>query len=191
MSRYAIWLHVAGLRQYLVCSALVGAISCWVGARVTPVPAQLFADVDGVPLVYLGPLVIAVSLAQWRPPGSLWFETSNDLGRVLGTTVAGLAIAFLPPLLTSPATEVCRVAGRNGTLLAAAVLLLRPLCSAAATSTVLVVASTAVWSFGWSLIGEPQPWALILAPSSAPVPLGCAVAVAAIAAVRLRRPMRS
>lgn len=163
MSNLWLWLKVRRLWQYLVVSALTGIAGSWAGSVVSPVPGQLFADVAGIPLVYLSPVVVAVSLAQWAPSGSYWFETSAQPLLASAVIGLGLVLAFLPPLLASDATEICLISARNGLGLAAMVLCVRRVTSAAAACAAVLLPSFGVWTFGWSESGTPKSWAFLLA----------------------------
>jgi hypothetical protein len=163
-----LWLRIRGLRQYLVVAALTGLGGSVIGSVVSPVPGQLFADVAGVPLVYLSPALLAVSTAQWVPAGTYWFETAAQPVASAAVLLTGFILAFGPPLVTSQATEVCLISARNGLLLAALVLCVRRFTTAAAASATALVPCFAVWTFGWTESGEPKPWAFLLARSASP-----------------------
>ncbi|MGO4257637.1 hypothetical protein [Marmoricola sp. RAF53] len=167
------------LGQYLVTSAVVGLGGLWLGARLVPVPGQLFADVLGVPLVYVAPLVVAVSLAHGVPEGDPWFERRPPGLRSATVIAVGLAVAFLVPLVSTGTTEVSTVAARDGVLLSGLVLALRSRLDAAATTAAVIVPNLVIWTFGWDATGTPRDWALLLAPASSNV----AAAVAAAAFV--------
>jgi hypothetical protein len=168
VSSFWLWLRVRRLRQYLAVSALTGLGGCWIGTAVSPVPGQLFADVAGVPLVYLSPVVLAVSLAQWVPVGTYWFETATRPVASAAVVSVGIVIAVGPPLISSTATEVCLISARNGVLLAALVLGVRRYTMAAAACTAALVPCFIVWTFGWTESGRPKPWAFLLVAPMTP-----------------------
>jgi len=162
------WLAVRSLRQYLVVACLTGLCATVLGDVIAPVPGQLFADVSGIPLVYLSPLVMAVSLAQWAPAGTYWIDERADASRTALVVVAGYMLAFAPPLLTSSATSLCMISARNGLMLCGATLSLRPRATAAATTAAVLIPNVFVWTFGWSDQDQPRSWALLLLPAAEP-----------------------
>ncbi len=182
-----LWLRVRRLDQFLAASWVVGLLGAGLGTRTSPVPGQLFADVAGVPLVYLGPAIVAVSLAQTSPVGIYWPETKAAPRSVGATVVLGLVLGFAPPLLVTGAGEVSLVATRNAVLLAGLVLLVRRYGDAPSATATVLAPSFVVWTFGWDPLGEPQPWAILLAPASASIPLVVTGLVLAAALDAVRR----
>lgn len=187
MSHLWLWLRVRRLHQYLLVSALTGIGGSWIGTTVSPVPGELFADIAGIPLVYLSPLVLAVSLAQWVPVGSYWFETEPRPYASAAVMTLALLLAFGPPLIASDATEVCWVSARNGVLLLSAVLCARRFASAAAASATALVPSFVVWTFGWTESGAPKPWAFLLVPPTSSWVIGLTGALLATGAFGLTK----
>lgn len=191
MNGFWLWLRVRRLRQYLVVAGSTGLAGCWVGNLVSPVPGQLFADVAGVPLVYLSPVLVAVSLAQSVPVGTYWFEVAPRPLASASVMTAGLVLAFGPPLISSAATQVCQISARNGVLLAALTLCVRKYATAAASCAAVLVPCFMTWTFGWTESGEPQAWALLLAdPWSTPALLLAAglLACGTVGLVQVRSP---
>lgn len=190
MTSLWLWLKVRRLRQYLVVAALTGIGGSWIGFAVSPVPGELFADVAGLPLVYLSPVLLAVSLAQWVPIGAYWFETRAQPLASAAVISFGLLLAFGPPLITSGATEVCLISARNGLVLTALVLSVRRVTTAAAACAVALVPCFIIWTFGWSESGIPKSWAFLLAAPTTPWVAVLGASLLAVGFAGLARPRR-
>ena len=192
MRALLLWLRVRQLRQYFVVTTLTGISGSLIGAEVSPVPGQLFGDVQGIPLIYLSPLLVAVSLAQWVPAGTYWFEDTARPAASAAVVAVGLVLAFGPPLITSDATAVCWISARNGVLLAAAVLCVRRYATAPAACATALVPCFVVWTFGWTESGTPKTWAFLLAASTTPwvlVLTAVLVTLGVAATTRVRQPI--
>jgi len=193
MNPFMLWLRVRQLRQYLTVATLTGIGGAWIGTTVSPVPGQLFADVAGVPLVYLSPVLLSVSVAQWAPFGTYWFEDRAATARTFATLVTGWLLTSVPPLFASNATEVCLVSARNGLLLCLSVVVVRACTTAAAASMAALIPSFIVWTFGWNESGRPREWALLLTRPESPAGLAAiglllALSTATVIRPRLYRP---
>ena len=177
-----------GLEWFLVTATVCGLAGAQLGRTLSPVPGQLFSDVDGVPLVYFVPVILGVAAARVMPAGSFWVETEPDprpTSLVLG---AGCLLAVLPVVLVAGGSEPTLVAARNVVAAVALAVLVRtrggsvPAATAASIAPYLVVCT-----FGWDLENDPRPWALpLLAPGSV-LALGVTAAVVIGGVLGLRR----
>lgn len=180
-----LWIRVHGLRQFLLVAAGCGIASALGGEVLAPVPGQLFSSVAGVPLAYLPPVVLGVSIAQTTATRLAWYEPRTRRVLFVVTVAAGLALACVPLLIGSGAITLTLVSARNAVLVTALSVCLRRYLTAAAATAGVVAPHLVLWTFGWADDGEPRAWALTLLPAYAVLP---ALLAGGLAAVGLRRP---
>jgi hypothetical protein len=167
------WLLEVRLRnqvQLIVSMIVVGAANATLGSRITHVPAELFTELAGVPVVYLTPLVAGLSVAAMSTPGYYWFEqTARSAWPSIATAallvVLGL-VGFASPLLRGAPERYALISLRNAVLLGGLALLLRRRVDYLGTCMAVLTCSFAVWTFGWNSESHPYAWALLLAPAT-------------------------
>lgn len=162
-------LRARNLLQFLAVCSASGLFGVLLGSQLTPVPGQLFTDVLEVPLVYLVPVLVAASLAQWTPVGAWWVEheSRNTLPRI--TMLAGTAVATVPEIVSTGGSSPSLIAMRNAAFLVGVALLVRSRAGTPASAASVLVPSMIVWTFGWDPEGRPQPWAILLAPAGSTI----------------------
>ncbi|MFL6157983.1 MAG: hypothetical protein ACJ72D_17975 [Marmoricola sp.] len=164
---------------------MAGALGALLGQRLTPVPGELFSDLNEVPLVYLIPVVVAVSLAQWSPAGVWWIEHEARAALPRAVIAAGVVLATLPVVIVAGGTGATLIAVRNTTLLTGTVLVVRRHSGAAAATASALVPSLIVWTFGWDADSKPHAWAILLAPAGSGAGALLAAAVLTVGLARV------
>lgn len=183
--RLLLWLRARRLTQLLWVAVVLAIFNMLIGSRLSPVPAQMFYEVHGLPMIYFSPLVFAVSIAMSELPGKYWFESSRSIVRYTASLALAFVIAFLIPIGLSSQSKDGFGSIRNGLLLAVIVLALRIVFSAVAAASIIVIANFTTWTFGWDSSTEPHDWAWLLLPASAWPPLiAIALSIGAIPLLR-------
>lgn len=164
-----LWLRIRGLRGAVSAAIFLSFVNFWYGSTLAPVPAQIFTDIPGVPILGLGTWIFGLTFVGVSFPGEYWFDSGRGGLGVVSVWLGLITFGFVLPTLASGSNEIGWVGVRNALLWSATALGLRRFLNRAETAVALVFIGVTVFTLGWSSSGVPHEWALPLHPASSTI----------------------
>lgn len=185
-----LWLRIRGLRAAVAVAIFLSLVNFWYGSVLAPVPAQIFTDVPGVPILGFGTWIFGLVFVGVSFPGEYWFDSGRGGLGIIAVWLGLVVFGFVLPMLASGNSEIGWVGIRNALLWSAVTLGLRRLLSRVETGVAVVFAGVTVFTLGWSSSGAPHDWALPLHPASSVIAASAALALLGVNLVWLLRRVR-